>query len=88
MAMIGRGAAVAEVGDHHALHGPIAFAAWLGVHSALMSGFHNRIDAFADWAWDYFGSHGARPLDRSDQPRIDWAEDDVTASPAPSAPHA
>ena len=34
MAMIGRGAAVAEVGDHHALHGPIAFAAWLGVHSA------------------------------------------------------
>ncbi len=89
MAMIGRGAAVAEVGNHHGLHGPIAFAAWLGVHSALMSGYHNRIDAFVDWAWDYFGSHGARPLDRSDVPRIDWSEDDqveaVTSAQSTSA---
>ena len=31
MAMIGRGAAVAEMGEHrHELHGAIAFAAWLG----------------------------------------------------------
>ena len=43
MAMIGRGAAVAEVGKHrHELHGSIAFAAWLGVHAALMSGVRNR----------------------------------------------
>ncbi len=75
MAMIGRGAAVAEVGGHHALHGKIAFLAWLGVHSALMSGFHERIDAFTNWAWDYFGSHGARPLDRTDEPVIDWSDD-------------
>jgi NADH:ubiquinone reductase (H+-translocating) len=75
MAMIGRGAAVAEVGGHHALRGRIAFVAWLGVHSALMSGFHNRLDAFTDWAWDYFGSHGARPLDRTDAAVIDWADD-------------
>ena len=34
MAMIGRNAAVAEVGAHrHELHGAIAFAAWLGVHA-------------------------------------------------------
>ncbi len=79
MAMIGRGAAVAEMGDHHALHGPLAFAAWLGVHSALMSGFHNRVDAFADWAWDYFGPHGARPLDRTDAPVIDWSDDERAA---------
>jgi NADH dehydrogenase len=87
MAMIGRGAAVAEVGDHHALHGPIAFAAWLGVHAALMSGFHNRIDAFTDWAWDYFGTHGARPLDRTHEPRIDWGDDaQAPAAPAKTQP--
>ena len=34
MAMIGRGAAIAEVGAHrHELHGAIAHAAWLGVHA-------------------------------------------------------
>src|SRR5438034_3236453 len=39
MAMIGRNAAVAEMGEHrHELHGPVAFAAWLGVHAWLMSG--------------------------------------------------
>ena len=39
MAMIGRNAAVAEMGEHrHELHGAVAFAAWLGVHAWLMSG--------------------------------------------------
>ncbi len=77
MAMIGRGAAVAEVGQrHHGLHGSIAFAAWLGVHAALMSGVHNRTNAFVEWAGDYFGSsHGPYVLDRSEVARIDWAED-------------
>jgi NADH:quinone reductase (non-electrogenic) len=38
MAMIGRDAAVAEVGaERHELQGPIAFAAWLGVHVALLT---------------------------------------------------
>ena len=38
MAMIGRGAAVAEVGPHrHELHGVIAFSSWLGVHALLMT---------------------------------------------------
>jgi len=51
MAMIGRGAAIAEVGPHrHELHGPIAFSAWLGVHALLMTGVRNRIDAFVNWA--------------------------------------
>ena len=60
MAMIGRGAAIAEVGAHrHELHGVIAFSAWLGVHAALMTGVRNRIDAFVAWGWDYF-SHSAR----------------------------
>ena len=87
MAMIGRRAAVAEVGtNHHGLHGSIAFAAWLGVHAALMSGVHNRIDAFVSWADDYFGSsHGPYVLDRSETARIDWGDDDGSAMARRSA---
>ena len=82
MAMIGRGAAVAEVGPHrHELHGVIAFSSWLGVHAMLMTGVRNRIDAFVNWGWDYFGkSRGPQVLDRSDAARIDWEED---AAPEP-----
>ena len=68
MAMIGWGAAVAEVGPRRRqLRGRPAFAAWLGLHAALMSGVHNRADAFVTWAWDAV-SDRARPrlLDRSD----------------------
>ena len=55
MAMIGRNAAVAEVGKHrHQVEGPVAFAAWLGVHAMLLSGAHSKTDAFLAWAWDYF----------------------------------
>jgi NADH:quinone reductase (non-electrogenic) len=76
MAMIGRDAAVAEIGKkRHELDGPIAFAAWLGVHMLLMSGVRERIEAFIDWAWDYFSKN--RPvqlLDRNDENRIDWDE--------------
>jgi NADH dehydrogenase len=54
MAMIGRNAAVAEVGKHrHQVDGPVAFAAWLGVHAMLLSGVHSKSDAFLSWAWDY-----------------------------------
>ena len=39
MAMIGRGAAIAEVGKHHhEVHGELAHMAWLGVHASLMTG--------------------------------------------------
>ena len=80
MAMIGRGAAIAEVGEHrHELHGVIAFSAWLGVHASLMTGVRNRIDAFIAWGWDYFTkSRGPQVLDRSDVARIDWGEDAMT----------
>jgi NADH:ubiquinone reductase (H+-translocating) len=82
MAMIGRGAAIAEVGPHrHELHGPVAFSAWLGVHAALMTGVRNRIDAFVAWGGDYFSrSRGPQVLDRTEAARIDWGED-----PAPLA---
>jgi NADH dehydrogenase len=84
MAMIGRNSAIAEIPiGHHELHGSIAFAAWLGVHSVLMSGFRNRIDAFIEWGWDYFGkSRGPQVLDRSDVARIDWGDEDEDDSEA------
>jgi NADH dehydrogenase len=77
MAMIGHNAAVAEVGKRrHEVHGAPAFLMWLGVHATLMTGVRNRIDAFVDWAWDYFSpTRGPQVLDRTDAPRIDWGED-------------
>jgi NADH:ubiquinone reductase (H+-translocating) len=86
MAMIGRGAAIAEVGEHrHELHGVIAFSAWLGVHAALMSGVRNRVDAFVNWGSDYFTSRrGPQVLDRADAAQIDWQDDselDTVAAP-------
>jgi NADH:quinone reductase (non-electrogenic) len=76
MAMIGRDAAVAEIGKkRHELDGPIAFAAWLGVHALLMSGVRQRVEAFVDWAWTYFsGSQPIQVLDRTGVQRIDWGE--------------
>jgi NADH:ubiquinone reductase (H+-translocating) len=85
MAMIGRNAAVAEVGEHrHELHGPIAFAAWLGVHAALLTNTRARIEAFVEWAWHYFSGVATDPiLDRSEQARIDWSDDEGQAVDAP-----
>ncbi|MGH2945283.1 MAG: NAD(P)/FAD-dependent oxidoreductase [Solirubrobacteraceae bacterium] len=88
MAMIGRGAAIAEVGAHrHQLRGVVAFAAWLGVHAFLMTGVRNRIDALINWSWDYFSkTHGPQVLDRSDATRIDWGPE-PDGPPTPRSPH-
>ena len=78
MAMIGRNAAVAEVGKHHhQVEGPVAFAAWLGVHAMLLSGAHSKADAFLNWAWDYFDRDHAATVEASSVPkRIAWSEDE------------
>jgi NADH dehydrogenase len=79
MAMIGDGAAVAEMGaHHHELHGHIAFASWLGIHAYLMSGVRERIDSFVSWAWDFLGSsRSGAMLDDPEKSRIDWGDDDA-----------
>jgi NADH dehydrogenase len=79
MAMIGRKAAVAEVGEHrHELNGRIAFAAWLGVHAQLLANAGAETRAFLAWADEFY----VRPHHRSatlldpaniDTPRIDWS---------------
>src|SRR4051794_25556920 len=84
MAMIGRGAAIAEVGKHHhEVHGELAHMAWLGVHATLMTGTRAKIEAFVDWAWDGFTKTGGpHVLDRSAAAAIDWDDDDAVAAPA------
>jgi NADH dehydrogenase len=77
MAMVGRDAAVAELGEkRHELTGPVAFAAWLGVHAALLSTARARVGSIMDWMWDYFGrTHGERILDRPSGHLLDWGKD-------------
>ncbi|MFN8017158.1 MAG: NAD(P)/FAD-dependent oxidoreductase [Acidimicrobiales bacterium] len=74
MAMIGRSAAVAELGKHrHELHGHLAFTAWLGVHAALLSSVRARIDLFVSWAWDYFSKNRSPAvIDDEDAAAISW----------------
>jgi NADH dehydrogenase len=79
MAMIGRNAAVAEVGPHrHQVEGPIAFAAWLGLHAILLSGLHSEVDALLNWADDYFHHDRAPDLELEGTPtRIVWSDNDA-----------
>jgi len=78
MAMIGRNAAVAEVSEHrYEFQGALAFAAWIGVHVALLCTTRAKIQAFVEWAWDYFGKiKGDRVLDRFSQEAISWNDDE------------
>ncbi len=82
MAMIGRNAAVAEIGKkHHTMEGPIACAAWLGVHMYLLQGVRQKAEALGSWAWDY-ASHERSQLRivSSDAPTIDWDPDEPSAA--------
>lgn len=82
MAMINKDAAIAEIGTKRIeMHGHVAVAAWIGVHTYLLTGVRNRLDAFASWMWNHFGERrGPQVLDRSDAARIDW-DDDKAALP-------
>jgi NADH dehydrogenase len=82
MAMIGRGAAIAEVGkNHHEVHGQLAHMAWLGVHASLMTGMRDKVEAIVDWGWDRLSKTGGpHVLDRGDAAEIDWEDDATVAS--------
>jgi NADH dehydrogenase len=79
MAMIGRGAAIAEVGkNHHEVHGQLAHVAWMGVHASLMTGNRDKIEAIIDWGWDRFSKTGGpHVLDRGDAAEIELQDDTV-----------
>jgi NADH dehydrogenase len=84
MAMIGRSAAVAEIGPkRYEMEGVMAFTAWLGVHAALLSTMRARIEAFVEWAWDYFSDvKGDQVLDRFSEADIDWGEQETVPKAA------
>jgi NADH dehydrogenase len=52
MAVVGRGAAVANVRGLH-LTGFLGWVAWLAVHLYYVVGFRNRVAVFLHWGWDY-----------------------------------
>jgi NADH dehydrogenase len=87
MAMIGRKAAIAEMGkNHHEVHGQLAHIAWLGVHATLMTGTRDKIEAIIDWGWDRFSKTGGpHVLDRGDAAEIDWDDDPVVMSSGATA---
>ncbi len=78
MAMVGRNAAVAEIGSsRHTVTGTLAFAAWLGVHALLLTTARAKVETFLEWAWEYFGhTHVDAILDR---PGVDWSHQSDTA---------
>ena len=72
MAIVGRNAAVAEVGlQRHAVTGVLAFAAWLGVHALLLTTARAKVETFLEWAWEYFGHVRVDPI--LDRPEEDWS---------------
>jgi NADH dehydrogenase len=54
MATIGRNAAVAELAGGITFKGIIAWVLWAVIHIAKLVGFRNRINAFVNWAYNYF----------------------------------
>jgi NADH dehydrogenase len=73
MAMVGRNAAVAEVGSHRRpVTGILAFAAWLGVHALLLTTIRARLGALVGWAWEYFGHIRVDPI--LDRPDVKWTK--------------
>lgn len=74
MAMIGKNAAIVELGKkRRELKGIFAYLTWLSVHVALLSTFYQKIEAIIGWVWSYFGYAPAlQILDRKDAARINW----------------
>jgi NADH dehydrogenase len=62
MAVIGRHAAVADIGPFH-FGGIVAWLMWLFIHLMLLVNFESRLVVFIRWAFSYFTySRGSRVL--------------------------
>ncbi|MBS0654750.1 MAG: NAD(P)/FAD-dependent oxidoreductase [Verrucomicrobia bacterium] len=74
MAMIGRNAAVVEVGKkRRELTGFFAFLTWLSVHSVLLSTLRQRIEALMQWSCGYFSKNNDfQTIDRIKDAHIIW----------------
>lgn len=87
MAVIGRNAAVAWLGDAQ-FSGFFAWLVWLVVHLIAIIDFRNRVFVLLQWAWSYvFLSRGARLITRRVPPTLlSHAEDPSLPPPEPRAP--
>jgi len=61
MAIVGRGAAVAEIGRLH-FSGHLAWLAWLFVHIVELVEFENKVLVLIQWGWYYFSRNRAARL--------------------------
>jgi NADH dehydrogenase len=52
-AVIGRGAAVGQIGKRLRVSGPLAWVAWLLIHIFYLIGFRNRLAVLLGWAYSY-----------------------------------
>jgi NADH:ubiquinone reductase (H+-translocating) len=69
MAVIGRSAAVAEIGNLK-LHGLIAWLSWLFIHVLYLVEFENRLLVTIQWGWNYFTrNRSARLITETPQSR-------------------
>ena len=61
--MIGRNAAVAEIGENMLTNcrARSLLPAWLGVHAALLTTARAKIETFVEWGCNYFGQRARRP---------------------------
>jgi NADH dehydrogenase len=60
MAVIGRGAAVAQIGGLH-FNGYLAWLAWVFIHIMRLVEYDSRVLVFVQWAMSYFTwNRGAR----------------------------
>ena len=63
LAVIGRAAAVADLGRHLRFSGLLAWLLWLFVHIMYLVGFGNRLVVFVQWAYSYLTrGRGARMI--------------------------
>ena len=68
LAVIGRAAAVADLGKHLKFTGYPAWLLWLLVHIMYLVEFENRVLVFVHWAFSYFTrKRGARLITGSDE---------------------
>jgi NADH dehydrogenase len=87
MATIGRGSAIAEVGELK-LQGFLAWLAWLFVHILFLIGFRNRLLVLLQWAWSYLTwQRGARLITGEVGPVIDPPGEPLGTAPPEEEPH-
>lgn len=73
LAMIGKGAAIAELGKkRREYNGFLAYLTWVGIHIALLPSLFQKVQALIDWTLNYFGRPTFQILDGSDSTHIDW----------------